>query len=59
MSARQVSDFYKIPLRILYEVCKSGVLPAKRMKGKWEIDSLDTAEYALGYQMRKEEMEER
>jgi hypothetical protein len=56
ITPRRMSDIYKIPLRTIYEVCKSGVLPATRAKGKWLIDELDAAEYAAGYQLRREEM---
>jgi hypothetical protein len=58
ITPRQMSKDYKIPLRTIYEVCKSGVLPAHRTKGKWLIDELDAAGYAAGYRLRKEEMEQ-
>jgi hypothetical protein len=56
MTARQVSDEWNIPLRTIYEVCKSGFLPARRVKGRWLIQEADAVEYALGYRLREREM---
>lgn len=56
MSARQMSQQCNIPLRTIYEVCQSGVLPAKRVKGKWRIEPGDAVDYATGYHQRAREM---
>jgi hypothetical protein len=58
ITPRQMSQRYNIPLRTIYEVCKSGVLPARRAKGKWLIDEMEAADYAFGYELRRREMEE-
>jgi hypothetical protein len=59
ITAQQMSMRYDIPLRTIYEVCRSGYLPARREKGRWVIDEMEAADYAFGYALRKKEMEDK